>query len=208
MTYIPTKPDSGPSPLLDASTIQGDFSIWGTVFANNHVGMNMKNQGDHTNVIFTNQASGPPITQDLAVLFAKDATSAGPVTKPQLFVKVPKFLPTTQDPEAPSIINPSAMQLTCNTVNTVGPQYQSFLPGGYLLYMGSISNVSTSTLVTLSPTPTKILLAIATIDKVLPAGTIPFLISTNLSTTNTAQFTIFTNATTPNTVQFWAVAQQ
>lgn len=197
--YIFTKPDPGPSPLLDAPTIQNNFAAWASVFANNHSAMNTATQGDHTNVIMTLQSSGPPITQDLAVLFAKNATATTGGTKPQLFVKVPQFLPDSIQP------NPSAMQLTYNQVSTAGPQYQSFLPGGYILYWGSTNNIAIK--ITLSPAPTKILVAIATANNLTSTGVItPFTVATNI--TSSTQFQIFSNATGSYTFGWYAIGSQ
>ena len=85
MSYSPSKPDPSPSPRLDASQIQTDFSVFGTSFAVNHVQMNNQNQGDHTTVIFTNQTLDPGVDQTLNVLYAINATSHAN-TQPQLFV--------------------------------------------------------------------------------------------------------------------------
>ena len=202
MTYSFIKPDRGPSPLIDVVQIQTNFSVWGTIFAINHVGMNAAKQGDHTFVVLENQAAGPPLIGDETILFSKNAPAMTGGAQPQLFVKLPVFLPTANDPTpSPS---PIAMQLTYNTVNTAGPQYQSFLPGGYILYFGSVSNVSGSTIVNLSPAPTIVLMAIATADKV-GSGNLPFQVSTKLI--SSFQFNIFTNASTPNTIQYWALAK-
>lgn len=99
------------------------------------------------------QASDPGVTQDLTVLYNKNAKSKLS-TEPQLFVQIPKFLPTAQDTsKAPN----SGMQITYNAVNTAGPQYQSFLIGGYLLYIGTVPVMVGNTTITLVPTPTEIL---------------------------------------------------
>lgn len=205
MVFSPTKPDPGPSPFLDAPQIQTDFSVWASTFVANHIGMNQVNQGDHSNVIFTNQSAGPPITQALAVLFAKNAIAASGTT-PQLFVKIPVFLPTASDPtESP---NPSAMQLTYGAVNTAGPQYQSFLPGGYVLYTGTTNNKALT--ITLSPAPTAIVMGIATSNTLagsLPiVGAVPFTVGINVMSAST--FKINSNASGPYTLTWWVLAQQ
>lgn len=192
MTYIKDKPDSGKAPDIDAPTIQGNFATFDTVFAVNHLSMNDPNQkqGDHTTIIFQNQPTFPTLVENEADLLAHDAVSnAG--TQPQLWVKIPKFLPnnTANDP----------MQLTYNQVNITGPaQYQSFLIGGYLIYMGSISgnsaaNVKIATQITLVPAPTKILVAIATPNSFTTSSTPqPFDVSTIIN--NNSQFTINSNS--------------
>lgn len=192
MTYSPNKPDSGPSPSIDVAQIQTNFSRFDAVFSNNHTALNDKNQGAHETVILLRQTADPGVTEDLAVLYAKNATSrAG--TQPQLFVQIPKFLPTPQDT---TNAQNTGMQLTYNTVNTAGPIYQSFLPGGYLLYQGSVSgntapNVLIAQTVILSPAPTSILIAIATPNTMTSVGTpTPFNVSTTINTLTNDRFVI------------------
>lgn len=190
MTYIPNKPGSGKSPFLDAPKIQTNFSVFNTAFGANHVSMNTFKQGDHLGVVMQRQATtfSPTGVTDGAVLFARNATSkAG--TQPQLFVKIPKFLPGQKN---------DSMQLTYNQVNIAGPQYQSFLMGAYLIYMGSesgntASNTIISIQITLSPAPTKILIAIATPNTFNTASTpMPFDMFTNIN--NNSQFTVTSSA--------------
>ncbi len=157
MTYTPTKPDQGPSPFIDVPTIQQNFAVYNTVFSANHVAMNKFNQGNHKGIIFQNQTDEPDEVINSAHIFSFDAPSNAGI-QPQLWVKVPKFLPN----EVPN----TKMQLTYNEVNIAGPQYQSFLMGGYLIYFGVITgNTSTiipiSTQITLVPAPTEIVMAIA-----------------------------------------------
>ena len=54
MTYSFTKPDSGPSPRIDVTQLQTDFSQFAGIFSStaagvnyNHTALNNKNQGDH-----------------------------------------------------------------------------------------------------------------------------------------------------------------
>lgn len=197
MTYDKLKPDAGPSPLLDAPIIQGNFSDFSTIFALNHIALNDRNQGAHGQVILENQAADPGVTEDLAVLYNKDAISNAS-TEPQLFVQIPKFLPTNLDTtDAPN----TGMQLTYQQVNTAGPVYQSFLPGGYLFYTGTIAGVSvpnviTSLTVTLLPAPTRIITAIANSNTVTSPGGRPFKVSTTINTNDT--FTIYSDANAGN----------
>jgi hypothetical protein len=150
MSYSITKPDAGPSPAIDASQIQTNFSTYATVFSANHTAINSNNQGDHENVILTNQSVDPAITENNISLYCQNATS-NLGTQPQLFAKTTKRIPNNP--------NKFPMQMTYNTVNTVGPVYQSFLPGGYLLYWGMTSNTAVN--ITLSPAPTRIVTALA-----------------------------------------------
>lgn len=161
MTFSPTKPDAGKSPAIDVSQIQTNFSLWASVFDNNHTAITglTRNSGDHESVIIPKRVGDVGVTQDLSVLFCKDATSnAG--TQPQLFSQILKFLPTTEDHTNAQNVG---VQLTYQTVNIAGPQYQTFLPGGYLVIFGTetISGTNYSTTITLTTIPTKILVAFA-----------------------------------------------
>lgn len=192
MTYSFIKPDSGPSPRLDVGQINTNFSTFQTIFTNNHKALNNVKAGDHTQVIFELQTADPGVTENLDVLYCKDASSkAG--TQPQLFVQIPKFLPNKNN-TAPAQNTP--MQLTYNVVNTTGPVYQSFLPGGYLIYFGSVSgntapNVNLNITVIVSPAPTKLLIANATPNTLTTQGTpIPFRLATTINTTTNDRFII------------------
>lgn len=192
MTYDPTKPDPSPSPAVDVAQIRTNFATWATALVQNHTAMNNRNQGDHEKVLMELQTNDPGVTEDLDVLYAKNATThAG--TEPQLFVQIPQFLPNANDwTQNPNL----GMQLTYSKVNTAGPVYQSFLPGGYLLYFGSVSgmttpNTSLAITVVLSPVPTKILLAIATPNTMTSLGApIPFDVSTAINTITNDRFVI------------------
>lgn len=161
MTYTPTKPDPGPSPRLDASNIRNNFASFATALAVNHIAMNADKQGFHEDVVLNKQAVDPEIVGNEAIVFCKDATSKLG-TQPQLFVKVPKFLPTKTDTtNAPN----SPMQATYNTVDTAGivnpgyTIYQSFLWGGYLFFFGFSTDITTP--IVLTPDTTELLIAIA-----------------------------------------------
>jgi hypothetical protein len=198
MTYNPNIPISDDSPANQAPAIQTDFSQFASVFANNHTVVNSQNQGDHETIVMQNQTSNPTITNNMAVLYSKNASSkAG--TQPQLFLRIPIYLPNKYVTRSPG--NPP-MQLTYNQVNTTGPQYQSFLAGGYLLFFGqtSISNPATTIQITLSPAPTKIILAMAYANSTT-AG-----VSRGVATEidSNSQFTISTVAfTSPNVPFTW-----
>lgn len=186
MTYNPNKPDSGPSPDLDAPNIMGDFTAYNNAFSVNHTPMNSVGQGKHANVIFQNQTALPGLVESSAFLFANNATSKAN-TQPQLFVQIPQFLPN-------EVAN-KPMQLTFETVNIVGPaQYQSFLIGGYLIYFGSISGTTAgniNTTITLSPSPTKILDVIATSYTMTTASPIrPFDVTVIVDTVTNLGFKI------------------
>ena len=201
--YNPNKPDPGPSPKIDAPTIQNNFSKFGSIFfrsslgvSYNHIAMNLRNQGDHAAVLMQVQPGDPGVVEAEATLYAKNALSnAG--TQPQLFVQVPKFLPNELNPSnEPNI----GMQLTYNTVNTAGPQYQSFLPGGYILYFGvdtgnTTPNVPIADVITLSPPPTVILAVILTPYTMTTQGTpLPFNLSYNIVSTFSFQINSDGNA--------------
>lgn len=162
MTYDPNIPLPQGTPEFSALPIQVNFEEFFNIFSStvggviyNHIALNDFNQGKHGAVIMQKQADAPAINQNLDVLVTLDAqTAAG--TQPQLFVKVPKFLPTNLDTKD-AANNP--MRLTYNQVNTTGPQYQSFLPGGYLVYFGSTNNIANT--ITVTPNPSAIITALA-----------------------------------------------
>ncbi len=199
MTFSPIKPDSGPSPKIDVVQIQTDFSTYATIFAQNHSALNSQNQGDHEGIVLELQTQDPGVTNTYDVLYCKNAAShAG--TQPQLFVQIPKFLPNQNDSRN---VENVPMQLTYNQVNTSGPVYQSFLPGGYLLYLGTTSNIAAN--ITLSPVPTKILSVIATPYQV-GANNIPW--DVNVFIVSNSQFKINSFAASGvYTFGFVAIAQ-
>ena len=208
MTYNPSKPDSGPSPKLDAPQIRADFSQFAAIFSRssggvfyNHTPLNNRNQGDHESIILQNQSADPGVTDDYDVLYAKNVTSKVD-TQPQLFVQIPKFLPTAIDVvDAQNL----PMQLTYNKVNTSGPIYQSFLPGGYLIYFGMVNDITIN--IVLSPEPTKILIALAEPNRLCAgAGSVPPTVSTKIIGNKT--FKINSNITGTYTFTWLAIAVQ
>jgi len=190
MTYNPLKPDAGPSPAIDVSQIRDNFDQFDTIFSANHTALNDRNQGAHEQVILEKQAADPGVTEDLAVLYCKDITSRAGV-QPQIFVQIPKFLPTGQDTND---VENTGMQLTYNEVNTAGPVYQSFLPGRLLFYFGVVTgnttpNVLIADTVSLSPPPSLLLTAIAEPNTVTSGGT-PFKVSTTPNLITSSSFVI------------------
>ena len=208
MTYSFTKPDGGPSPNIDVVQIQTNFAQFASIFSSssggvnyNHTALNNPNQGDHESIILTNQSADPGVTLDLAVLYCKNVTNTIG-TQPQLFVQIPQFLPTSADTTAAPN---TPMQLTYGTVNNSGPMYQSFLPGGYVLYWGSVTSVTAT--VTLSPAPSKILTVLATPNNVSGSGNQnPFTVSTAIQ--NATTFKIYSNATLSFTISWFAIGVQ
>jgi len=187
MTYSPLIPQGDLSPASQVVQVQTNFSTYQTGFNSNHVNLNTSGQGKHATIVLERQTSDPGVTEDLAVLYNKNAIS-NLGTQPQLFLQIPKFLPN----EVPN----TPMQLTYNSVNTAGPIYQSFLSGGYLLYFGTITDITIP--ITLSPAPTKILMANATPNTMTTAGTpIPFTVSTQILTTSSFKINSTLNAGGP-----------
>lgn len=194
MTYTPNTPLGEPSPASQQPQVKTNFSQFASIFSSsslgvnyNHSAFNTGNQGKHEAIILTQQSVDPVITDDYVDLYCKIAPSkVGNAL--QIFDLIPQFLPNG--------IPNTPVQLTCSTVNTAGPQYQSFIAGGYLIYFGTISgNASTTadivTIITLSPAPTKILTVIPASNTTSTAGTIvPLGVGAFISTTNTSQFTI------------------
>lgn len=155
MTYDPQIPLVTESPLTSASPIQVNFDQFAKIFSNlsgmvnyNHMPFNNPHQGKHGAMVFQNQTVDPEVTGDWASLYPKNVTSAAG-TEPQLFARIPKFLPTEIDT---TDATNSPMQLTYNSVNTSGPMYYSFLPGGYIWYFGRvILTAANPHTITLSP---------------------------------------------------------
>ena len=200
MTYSPITPQSQPSPAATQAQIQTNFAQYALKFLVNHTALNMKNQGDHEHVIFENQAGDPGVTQDQVSLFCKNAGSNFGGLQPQLFAQIKKFLPTPNDGnDAPNV----GMQLTQSLVNTVGPnQFQSFLPGNYMLYFGSVTtNPATVTLV---PAPTTIHVAIAIPNTLLSPGSFPNAAYTKVTSNST--FDIISTSSGVFTIGWLAIA--
>jgi hypothetical protein len=161
MTYDPTVPQVGNTPSVSVDDIRANFTAYDASFSQtsggviyNHLALNEIDEGLHAAVLFERQTTDPTIDNDFVSLYSKNATS-GAGTLAQLFFRIPQFLPNSGDnTKAPN--NP--MQWTYNSVNIAGPQYQSFMIGGYLVFFGSsVRNVD----INLSPVPTKILSVIA-----------------------------------------------
>lgn len=190
MTYDPQIPIVTESPSTSASPIQVNFDQFSKIFGAvvgginyNHIGMNKSGQGNHARVIIQKQSVDPVVDQDLVNLYAKDYISQIS-TEPQLFAKIPKFLPTEQDTTQ---ANNDPMQLTYNSVGTAGPVYYSFLPGGYLIYFGIVGpTINYTDTVTVSPAPKSLLVAIANPTTVEINSTHrPLKICTNITSSTT-----------------------
>ncbi len=191
MSYNPAIPDDFPPPNVAVDSIRTNFSQYSTIFDNNHSPLNASTQGKHTNVILQQQGSDPEIEGDYDSLYGKSVITTSS-TSDEVFVKIPQFLPndTPNDP----------VQLTFNSVNTTGiPVYQSFLPGGYIIYFGSIPsgplNTPVTAQITLSPIPSKILCVIPNPTTSTLSGfstSAPQKMSVTID--NNFQFTVFANA--------------
>jgi hypothetical protein len=139
------------------------------------------------------QTADPNVTEDLVGLYCKDAVSqAG--TQPQLFAQIKKFLPTALD--STNAVN-IPMQLTYNSVNTAGPQFQSFLVGGLLIFFGFTNNIAAT--ITLSPSPSSLQLAIAIPTNF--AGAVPNNVNTNITQPN--KFKINSTTASAGDVFYW-----
>lgn len=198
MAYLKDKPDAGKSPKLDAPIIQSNFADFATAFATNHEALNSIHQGNHKNVIFKLQTTDPVVEDSFDTIYSKNAISKVS-TEPQLFIRIPKFLAASTSSNTP-------MQLTYNKVNITGAGglYQSFIAGGYIVYFGK-GFTAIGTPLTMSPAPTKLLMAIATVnnfDTVTQPG-FPFTVGTRILTTS--QFQIFSNATAGTPFSWFAI---
>lgn len=197
MTFDPNTPQPQPSPAATQSQIQTNFAQFATVFAVNHTALNNSHQGDHEAVIMQVQTDDPGVTQDLVALYCKNATSqAG--TQPQLFAQIKEFLPTSLDTTtAPN----TPMQMTYNSVNTAGPQYQSFLVGGLLVFFGSVTGVNVPVTITLSPSPSVIQVAIAIPTALSPPNNFPDTVNTQII--SASQFKINSTNALPGDLFYW-----
>lgn len=200
MTYIPTQPEDQPPPNIAVDQIRENFLQYFNIFDNNHVALNAANQGKHSNVLLQRQTLDPDVEDNFDSLYGKSVNTASG-TSDQAFVKIPEFISNV--PNAP-------MQLTFNKVN-LNAQYQSFLPGGYIIYWDSIpSSNLINTQITLVPAPSEILCVIPNPTKVEgtglnPARPTPISVTLN----NNFQFTIKAGFPTGTGVINWiAIARQ
>jgi hypothetical protein len=202
MTYDPTQPKDLPPPATGVQSVKANFSQYATAFGNNHVPMNATYEGKHTNVILQQQGSDPINEGGFDSLYIKPIVS-NLIPSEELFVRIPQFLPIDK-PNIP-------MQLTFNIVNVAGPQYQSFLAGGYIIYWGTIPSAGVvNTTITLVPAPSKIVCVIPNPTKFAGIGANPARPVQVAVTVNTAStFTI--NSTFPGgtgIIVWLAIAQQ
>jgi len=156
MTYDPTTPNADDAPASQQAQIKTNYSTIASIFSStsggvvyNHSPFNTANEGKHEAIILEDQVSDPDVTNDYVSLYNKDG---------DIFFRLLQFLPN----EIPN----DPMQLTYTQVNTAGPQYQTFIVGGYILYIGSVSGSTSSsanitTTITLNPVPSQILCPIA-----------------------------------------------
>ena len=206
MPYSIVKPDTGPSPNVDAAQIQDNFSSYAAVFSQTaggaiyeHTPLNDPNQGDHETILFKIQSNDPGVNNNFDVLFSKNVTDHSG-TQPQLFVQVPKFLPNAYNTRnTPN----DSMQLTYNAVNVAGPIYQSFLVGGYLIYFGTVTSIAAD--ITLVPAPTQILCALAASNNMDPGTTAPYRAATSI--VSTSSFHIYGNPAGVYSYRWLAIAK-
>lgn len=182
MTYLPNEPKDLPPPVVATTQMRTNFAQFQTVFSNNHSALNTSNQGKHEKVIFEQQSDDPGITSNYIAMYAKSVTN-NINTQPQGFIQIPKFLPNDQ----PNL----AEQITYNTVNTAGPIYQTFLPGGYVLYFGVVNVVPIT--ITLLPACNGIATVVVNANNtdIFDAFTFPFDVYAEVANPN--QFTIKSN---------------
>lgn len=208
--YDPLQPTNLPPPNIGIQSVRANFSTYADGFDNNHVALNLNNQGKHTNVIMQGQVGDPSVPDGFGTLYSKSVVSASS-TSQELFSRIPLFPPIDK--------NNKPIQLTYNSVNTTGsPFYQSFLPDGYVVYFGTIANatnIGTATTITLVPAVSRIVCVIPVPTKFVPiSGLIsaPVQISVTLSNSNFSTFTITSRSTlvpaTIGDINWVAIAQQ
>lgn len=203
MTFLPNQPENLPPPDVGIDSIRNNFSSYATIFANNHVALNANNQGKHTHVILQQQGNDPIVEGSFATLYGKSTITASG-TNQELFSRIPQFLPVDK-PNLPT-------QLTFNTVNTTGiPYHQSFLPGGYVLFFGTIpSAVIVNFPVVLVPNTSKILCVIPNPTKFAAVGITPTRpVPVSVTIDGPSQFTINSSFPTGTGDITWiAIAKQ
>ncbi len=208
MTYNPNQPSSSSSPTSSVASIRTNYAIFASIFSNqvlginyNHMPLNDVNQGKHAAVMMLNVGVPYPASLSGTVLGLKSVNTVGAGNHPQLFVKVPRFLPTTLDttPQPQT----SEMQLTYNVVNLAGPIFQSFLPGGYILYMATTTTTGSN--ITVTPTPTKIVMVQA-VCQATRVSKIPF--QCNVTVTQPDKFLITSDAPALSNFRYMVIAQQ
>lgn len=195
--YNPLQPQNEPSPAIATTQMRTNFTQFNNIFGNNHVSLNDSNQGKHNSVIFQEQSSDPGAI-DYDSVYSKSVTTAAG-TSSEMFVQVPQFLPNSQ-PNLPQ-------QLTYNSIIKTGAPItyaQTFLPGGYVFYFGIITSVPQT--ITLTPTPSKIVCAIAQPNQFAGSGA-PFDVETQVLTANTFRITS-SSATGSYTFRWMAIGLQ
>ena len=158
--YNPNAPQNNP-PLIEQPKIKTNFSVFSDAILNNHEPMNDPNQGNHKNVIMKVQASIPPVIQNVGTLFCKSVAN-GIGTTNQIFY--------SNFPIIDGNINPKNVnQLTYNQIIYSGSQQQTFIFGGYVIFIGKIAVVASSSItVTLSPTISSIISVSGLLESGLP----------------------------------------
>jgi len=184
VTYNPNIPQNLPSPKVITSSIRTNFSEYANIFDNNHEAINNSNQGKHTNVILQ-EITDPNVLDNLVSLYGKSITATSGTTQ-EMFAKILQFLPSDK-PNIP-------MQLTFNQINTAGPQYQSFLAGGNIVYFGQTSNLPADNPITLSPTPSVLLCVIANANTFASPQAVPYDVSVFKTPNIENKFTIVSRA--------------
>jgi hypothetical protein len=162
MTFIPDYPSAQNSPLGSYAQIQTNYAQYASIFSSqasgviyNHFPLNSSTQGNHAAVLFDNQITDPPVTNNLVALYAKKYPAN--VGQPELFLRIKNFLPNG--------MQNYPMMWTLNTVSLSSP-YQSFLLGGYIIFWGSATRSGPdTTLITLSPAPSSLINAFASANQ-------------------------------------------
>lgn len=204
MTWYPNIPTASQSPAGSQPFILANDQKWPVVFAENHVAMNSNNQGDHEEVIFRKLSADQEVTGDWGTFYCKESASATGA-KNQLFYRTRQFVPNqTNLPQ----------QITFTQVNNSGANQQTFLMGGFLIYMGSFSLMSggggspTVQDITVSPNPTSIKMALANFNTQIPNAN-SNRITTRILSSNSFRVNIAPDgAAAPYTIKYIAIGVQ
>lgn len=182
MTWNPNIPTAEQSPASSQPFILLNDQTWPTIFSENHVAMNNNNQGKHTDVIFQQQTVDPVVTGDWGTIYCKSVSSATG-TRNQLFFRTKQFVPNQTN---------APQQFTFNQIQLSGTSQQTFLIGGFLLFLGAANitagSAPISTTINLSPNTSGLIMAIANFADDTLAGTNN--ITTQILTTSSFKITI------------------
>lgn len=189
MIYNPLIPQDQP-PASYQAQIKNNFTVFDQALVKNHEPMNSDIQGYHTNLLMKQQSGNPNRFETIGTLFCKNITNTIGTSK-QVFYS--SFV------ENDDINNPNVRQLTYNQIGYTGNNQQSFCLGGFVVFMGTGTFVTTgNAVITLTPSVSKLIFISGSMSP--GTGNSIFLNGTDTSTSSplVSQVT-FSTSTSPNT---------